>query len=61
MDVLRKPWLGRVVRETLTKIIQWRNTDMPTGIEDNYQIVGDSVCVRMGRSSPLQIVKVSHA
>ncbi|KAH0563269.1 hypothetical protein GP486_002165 [Trichoglossum hirsutum] len=57
MDVLRKPWLGRAVRETLTKIIQWQSRGTPTGIKDNYQIVGSSVWVKMGKSNPLQIVK----
>src|SRR5205809_1928551 len=61
MDVLRKPWLGRVVKETLTEIIQWRSADSPSRTKDNYQIIGDSVRVKMGKCNPLQIAKVSHA
>jgi hypothetical protein len=60
MDMLRKPWLGRVIRETLTEIVQWRNSDSPGKTKDNYRIVGDSVWVKMGKCDPLQIVKVRH-
>ncbi|KAH0536982.1 hypothetical protein FGG08_006184 [Glutinoglossum americanum] len=57
MDELRKPWLGRVMRDTLEEIIQWRSSDWPARTKGNYRVVDDSVCVSMGRCNPLQILK----
>ena len=60
MDMLRTPWIRPVVEERLREIIRWRGTENPEQTKDGYQIIGDSVWVKMGGAQPLQITTVGY-
>ncbi|KAI9768687.1 MAG: hypothetical protein M1840_004682 [Geoglossum simile] len=57
--MLRTPWLRPVVEEKLGDVIRWRGTGASDRTRDGYQIIGDSVCVKMGGAKPLQIIKIT--
>jgi hypothetical protein len=57
--MLRTPWIRPVVEEKLREVIRWKSVDAPDRTRDGYQIIGDSVWVKMGGASPLQIIEVS--